>query len=316
MPAAPRPTRIRRAAPLALALALAGGLAVGLAVPAAAYVRTRSPGDGKYPLLWSNPRVTMTLRTSGAQIVPPNDFISAAQRAAATWSDPALATSVAFTIDAISDAPAGAVYDQVNSISFRTDSWDPPNYPDSALALTTVFSQDGQIVEADTEINAVDPRFQWGVLSDDPTIAATASEVDLQNALTHELGHVIGLAHPCTLGDPPKPEFDDQGAPVLSCSDPLLPPAVRDATMFPSSEPGSISERSLSPDEVKALHDLYPPRAVPPPGLGDRAGACRVAPAPSEPAAAASLALAAAALLARRRRARGQSVRARCARSP
>jgi hypothetical protein len=299
MPAAPRPTRIRRVAPLPLALV--GGLAVGFAVPAAAYVRTRSPGDGKYPLLWSDPRVTMTLRTSGAQIVPANDFIAAAQRAAATWSDPALASSVAFTIDAISDAPAGAFYDQINSVSFRTDSWDLPKYPDDALALTTVWSQDGQIVEADTEINAVQPRFQWGVLSDDPTIAAAASEVDLQNALTHELGHAIGLAHPCTLSDPPKPEFDDQGAPVLSCSDPSLPPAVRDATMFPSSEPGSISERTLSPDEVKALHDLYPVRAAPPPGLGDRTGACRVAPVPDEPAGAVALALAAAALLARRR---------------
>ncbi|HVU50879.1 MAG TPA: hypothetical protein VHL80_09345 [Polyangia bacterium] len=303
MPAA-RSTTPRRAA--LFPLALGALLAATLAVPAAAYVRTRSPGDGKYPLLWTSPRITMTLHTSGAQVVPAADFIGAARRSAATWSSPDLSTSVAFTIDATNDAPAGAFYDQVNSISFRAEGWDPPKYPDSALALTTVWSQGGQIVEADTEINAADARFQWGVLPDDPALAAMAAEVDLENALTHELGHVIGLAHPCTLGEPTKPEVDDQGAPVLSCSDPALPPAVRDATMFPSSEPGSIAERSLSPDEVKALHDLYPLRAEPPPGLGDRGGGCGVAGGAGGSggpgASGAALALIGAVLFARRRR--------------
>jgi hypothetical protein len=299
MPTAPRPTTIRRAAPFALAV----GLAAGLAAPAAAYVRTRSP-DGKFPLLWSNPRITMTLRISGAQVVPAADFIGAARRSAATWSDPALSSSLAFTIDAASDAPAGTRFDQVNAVSFRTDSWNAPMYPEQALALTTVWSQDGQIVDADTEINAVDPRFQWGVLPDDPTLAAMAEEVDLQNALTHEFGHVIGLSHPCTLADPPaRPETDDKGAPVLSCSDPALPASVRDATMFPSSEPGSIAERTLSPDELKAVHDLYPLRPTAAPGLGDRSGGCAVAPATREPGALVAAALSFAMLLARRRRA-------------
>jgi MYXO-CTERM domain-containing protein len=297
MPPAPPPTTMRRAAPFALAL----GLAAALAAPAAAYVRTRSP-DGKLPLLWSDPHITMTLRTSGAQIVPAADFIGAAQRSAATWSDPALAASLAFTIDASDDAPAGTHFDQINAVSFRADSWNEPMYPEQALALTTVWSQGGQIVDADTEINAVDSRFQWGVLPDDPAQAALAAEVDLQNALTHELGHVIGLSHPCTLADPPaRPETDDQGAPVLSCSDPALPPSVRDATMFPSSEPGSIAERTLSPDEIKAVHDLYPVRGTAAPVLGDRSGGCAVAPV-EETGALMTAALSLAVLFARRRR--------------
>jgi MYXO-CTERM domain-containing protein len=296
MPPAPPPTTIRRAAPFALAI----GLAAALAAPAAAYVRTRSP-DGTFPLLWSDPRITMTLRISGTQVVPAADFIGAARRSAATWSDPALASSLAFTIDAASDAPAGTLFDQVNAVSFRTDSWNEPMYPEQALALTTVWSQDAQIVDADTEINAADPRFQWGVLPDDPAQAAMAAEVDLQNALTHELGHVIGLSHPCTLADPPsRPETDDQGAPVLSCSDPALPASVRDATMFPSSEPGSIAERTLSPDEIEAVHDLYPLRAAPGPSLGDRSGSCAVAPGSEEGGALGAAALAL--FFARRRR--------------
>ena len=299
MPTAPPPTTIRRAAPFALVV----GLAAVLAAPAAAYVRTRSP-DGKFPLLWSDPRVTMTLRTSGPQIVTAADFIGAARRSAATWSDPALSTSLAFAIDATSDAPSGTHFDQVNAVSFRTDSWKEPMYPEQALALTTVWSQDGLIVDADTEINAADPRFQWGVLPDDPAQAALAAEVDLQNALTHEFGHVIGLSHPCTLADPPaRPETDDQGAPVLSCSDPALPASVRDATMFPSSEAGSIAERTLSPDEIKAVHDLYPVRGAAAPVLADRSGGCVVAPTAEEPAALVVAALSIAMLFARRRRA-------------
>jgi hypothetical protein len=243
----------------------------------------------------------MTLRTSGTQVVPIGDFIGAASRAGLAWSAPALSSAVAFTIDASSDAPGGTHYDQVNAVSFRTDSWPEPMYPESALALTTVWSQDAQIVDADTEINAFDPRFQWGLLPDDPTLAAMASEVDLQNALTHELGHVLGLSHPCTLGDPAaKPEHDDTGAAVLSCSDPALPDSVRDATMFPSSQPGSIAERTLSPDEVEALRDIYPLRAVDPPGLGDRSGACGVAGGRAD--ASAAILLGVAAMIARRRR--------------
>jgi hypothetical protein len=177
------------------------------------------------------------------------------------------------------DVPGGTRFDQVNVISFRTDSWDPPMYPESALALTTVWSRDGAIVDADTEINAVDPRFKWGLLPDDPALAALASEVDVQNALTHELGHVIGLSHPCFLGDtPPRPEVDDQGAPVPSCSDPALPASIRMATMFPSSQSGSIAARQLSPDEIRALHDLYPKRPAPLAALGTRDGGCRLAP--------------------------------------
>jgi len=247
-----------------LPLALVAGLL--LSTSAAAYVRTPSPDHKSFPL-WPDARITMTLRTAGAQVVSPQDFRAAATRAVATWSTPNVDTAVAFTLDASGDGPAGTRADGVNTISFRSDSWAEPMYPDGVLALTTVWSQGARIVDADTEINAVDPRFKWGLLPDDPAAAALASEVDLQNALTHELGHVLGLDHPCFLGEGPQtpPELDNLGQPAPSCADPALPEAVKDATMYPSSSPGSISERVLSPDEVLALHDLYPARAAPGP---------------------------------------------------
>jgi MYXO-CTERM domain-containing protein len=297
MPRARRPNTLRRArAIVVLTLVLASASAV-------AYVRSRSP-DGQFTLLWAAPAITMTLRTAGPQVVPASDFAGAAQRAAATWSAPDLGSSVAFTIGESVSAPAGTHFDHINTISFRTDSWTPPMYPDFALALTTVWSQAGTIVDADTEINAADPRFKWGILPDDPTLAATSPEVDLQNALTHELGHVIGLAHPCFLGSPPVPApIDDRGDAVLSCSDPALPASVRTATMFPSSEPGSIAERDLSADEVQALHDLYPARPIPRAALGSRDGGCRVGPSRDAGDGGIALLVAAIALARRRRRA-------------
>jgi hypothetical protein len=296
MDAATRPQTLLRAALGAAALA-----SLLASATAAAYVRTRSP-DGKVALLWADPTITMTLRTSGTQVLPAADFDGAARRAAATWSAPALGSSVLFEIGSSPDTPAGTRFDHVNAISFRTDSWNEPMYPDSALALTTVWSRDGQIVDADTEINAVDPRFKWGLLPDDPALAAMADEVDLQNALTHELGHVIGLSHPCFLGAPPTPpEVDDKGEPVLSCSDPALPDSVRTATMFPSSQAGSITERALSPDEIAALHDLYPARPAPVARLGTRDGGCALAPG-SAPRSAAAVVLLLGALSVRGRR--------------
>jgi hypothetical protein len=260
---------------------------LGLAVMAAsvcwagvahAYVRARSATDN-YDLIWPDPHISLTVYT-GTSMISPSDFIGAATEAAATWSAPGADTSIAITIASSSALPAGAVYDHESTISFRTSSWDPPTYPASALALTTIWTSGGRIIETDTEINAVDPRFHWAVLPDDPAVAMLSGQDDLQNALTHEIGHVLGLAHPCYLGAvPDPPALDNLGQPELGCSDPMLASDVRAATMFPTAAPGNIGERSLSPDEVTALQDLYPAGRAPVvegPAPAAAAGGCSV----------------------------------------
>jgi hypothetical protein len=246
-----------------LAVTLLAFALVLCAAPARAYVRSRSP-DGQFDLIWPDPRITVKVQTGGPAVAPVEDFVAAATAAGATWSDPSLASSVAFTVVRADEAPVGALFDHQNTIGFKTDSWDPPMYAEGQLAVTTVWTQGGRIVDSDTEINGVDSRRTWALLPDDPAAAAASPDVDLQNALTHELGHALGLDHPCYLVDPPSPpEVTNEGAPVPSCSDPALPQSVRDATMYPSARPGSISERSLSPDELLALHDLYPAGRTP-----------------------------------------------------
>jgi hypothetical protein len=257
--------------------AIAAALAV--ADPARAYVRTRS-ADDKWVLIWPNPSVTMTVRTGGTLPVSADDIVGAATRAAATWSAASNDTSVDYAVVTSTAAAVGTMYDHENTISFRSADWDSAlNYPPDALALTTVWSQGGAIVDADTEINSSDPNFMWAVLPDDPAAASSSPNVDLQNALTHELGHVIGLNHPCYLGEAPDPpDHDNEGNPVLSCSDPNLPPAVAQSTMYPSSLPGLINERNLSDDERLALHDLYPAgRAPVVEGASGGSGGCALA---------------------------------------
>ncbi|HEX4405413.1 MAG TPA: matrixin family metalloprotease [Polyangia bacterium] len=262
----------RRSLSLALIVATLAGAGV-----AQAYVRSRS-ADDKWVLIWPNPSITMTVRTGGMLPVSVDDIVGAATRAAATWSAPSNDTSVAYTVVTSPAAPVGTLYDHENTISFRSAGWDEADgYAADALALTTVWSQGGAILDADTEINNTDTSYTWAVLPDDPAAASRSPDIDLQNALTHELGHVIGLNHPCYLGDEPDPpQYDNAGKPVLSCSDPSLPASVRDATMYPSSLPGLINERALSDDERLALHDLYPAGRAPVVEIGSSDG-CAIA---------------------------------------
>jgi hypothetical protein len=168
-----------------------------------------------------------------------------------------------------------------------------------------VWTQGARIVDTDTEINGYDTNLTWALLPDDPAVAAMSPNIDLQATLTHELGHVIGLDHPCYLGNVAPDEVDNEGNPVPSCSEPNLPASITDATMYPSATRGSIGERTLSADELLALHDLYPAGQAPVvqgPPEQTSSGGCAVA-GGSSGAAGATLAAGAGALaLARRRR--------------
>ena len=124
----------------------------------------------------------------------------------------------------------------VNVIAFRPE-W-PDDYPPSAYAVTTVWHRpsDGEILDADVEIN--DEAFPWAVCPDRgcPEGEDGLRDVDLQNVLTHELGHFFGIAHSNFLG----------------------------TAMDARSPRGETTKRILRTDDIDAMCGIYPPGSLPP----------------------------------------------------
>jgi len=250
-------------------------LAAALPVRAEAYVRYRYPGTGA-EFYWSGPAgnrencQAVTIYMNGFTDMTANEVAKSVAAAAHTWSPggvtcgsgatathPYLEIVPSLSVDG-AKTPKVA-WDAKNSLIIQTTTWahDP-----RALALTSVFAKsDGHIVDADLEVNAVPDYDHFFANLDDPNFVPqnAGSVYDLQNTLTHEFGHFIGLDHSCFTPDPltmaARPT-DDMGNPVPDCSD--APAAVQATVMFNSAEPLETSKRVLSPDEVRAVCDIYP----------------------------------------------------------
>src|SRR5439155_19993785 len=106
-------------------------------------------------------------------------------------------------------------------------------YAPAAAGITTVAyvddassSRDGALVDADIELNGVN----FAIAVNGQTLSSQSCLSELQNTLTHELGHMHGLEHPClSPGDPSR--VDGNGNPVPQCSL-TTDPAILDATMY------------------------------------------------------------------------------------
>lgn len=111
----------------------------------------------------------------------------------------------------------------VNLVTFKDNDWTYRGI-DGTLAKTTVTfdAKTGQILDADIAINSAYNNL---------TVGDTKVGYDLQSIVTHEVGHLLGVAH--------SSDFD--------------------ATMFASYEPGTKDLRTLAPDDVKAVCAAYPP---------------------------------------------------------
>ena len=159
----------------------------------------------------------------------------------------------------------GVAYDAHNAVIFVTQGW-PPGL-ESAVAITSVFARsDGRIVDADMQINAewsdwanLDPGFDLSGLSNQ-------FPFDLQNAATHEFGHLLGFGHTCysAFSDKVRP-VDDQGQEVPDCGD-SAPDAVRQSVMYAIVDPLQleVSKRFLSDDEIRGVCEIYPTTAAAP----------------------------------------------------
>lgn len=113
----------------------------------------------------------------------------------------------------------------------RYDCW---QHSDSTIAITTTSfdPETGQILDADIELNA--PSFFLstvnGPVCPQDAQAMTCVATDLQSVMTHEVGHLLGLAH---VNDPA-------------------------STMGGAYRSGELSKRTIDPGSQRFLCDVYP----------------------------------------------------------
>jgi hypothetical protein len=271
----------RRAARVG-ALCLAGAVLVAPA-PATAYVRYRTSEGNAYS--WRSTSVPITaypqdlLDSQGNVTMTIDQVTNAGLQAAATWSkeNPVLTpcSYLELAVAPSSQTAPDAQYDHVNIMVTRTGIWEdicspgpasdptPVCHQSGQLALTTVFTHpSGEIVDADIEVNADPAEYTWHDLITDP---GSQTAQDLQNALTHETGHFIGLDHTCYIDSSVFP-VDSTGQPIipLDSNGDKVPPCSNatatemHAVMFPSATPGDTSKRTLTPDDAAGICAIYP----------------------------------------------------------
>jgi hypothetical protein len=208
-------------------------LLLALPRPAAAYLDLSAQvGDQVVRLRWGDtPRWYATNR--GVAGVTASDFQAAAARAFATWEAVPTA-SIAFQFAGF----VGVGPDTDDGLSVL--GFEPHPEMDRVLGATgfVIDAITGEIVESDIFFNSA---FSW-------TVSATgdASGFDLQSVATHEIGHFLGLGHSALGETEVRP---DGGRRVLATG----------AVMFPISfGRGIVADRTLQPDDIAGVSDLYP----------------------------------------------------------
>jgi hypothetical protein len=263
----------RRALSVAVAALGAAVATLGVATPSAyAYVRYKTASGAPYH--WVNPAIVVQAYPDELTETPRDQTLAASTAAAATWSLGNIAcTRLNITVNgqtgpAPADATTATANTAPNLLAFRS-TWCPdPSMPcmTEALALTTAFfhQTSGEIVSGDIDVN--NQYFRWADLDVTPDNGSQ----DLQNALTHEMGHLLGLDHNCyTPGSDPARQIDNLGNSVPDCA--TAPPDVEAETMYVSAQPGDLSKRTPSAEELQAPCDIYP---IHPPSSS---GGCAVA---------------------------------------
>lgn len=227
------------------------------------YVRTRS-ADGAHCQRWpvsagTRGRVTYVQSTAGDATLGAGAF-DAVSRSAQTWQTQLQACGNLDLAEGARSASRSVGYlsggPNENLVLFRTqlcsavvpsadpchaagtcgnvyDCWDNPS---SYIALTTTTfidsgAREAELLDADVEVNAA--LFSFTLVDSPPCsggITTNCVRYDVQNAMTHEFGHFLGLAHAPDLG----------------------------STMYASEPLGETSKRVLDSGSKQFVCDVYP----------------------------------------------------------
>lgn len=153
--------------------------------------------DGAKQLFWRNACVGYSLQQDASRQITLDQATAATARAFAAWSSVTCKEGGHPSIAPENNGPVACSAVQYNEnqpnqhvIIFRDDAWPYAGDPYNTLGLTRMkFDLNtGEIFDADMEINAFDHTL---IVEGAPG----TDEYLLDNVLTHELGHFLGLAH-------------------------------------------------------------------------------------------------------------------------
>lgn len=206
--------------------------------------------DEGVPLEWRRACLSYSLDATGSRYLPFETVREVAGRSFGTWlgarcPDGDLPLAIEETAETTMCRRAEHDRDgpNTNVLAFA-DTW-PSDYAPTAFAITTVYHsrRTGEILDADILINEED--YEWTVCPEtgcEPDADGEFRQVDLENVLTHEVGHFLGLAHTDRFGS-----VMDAGSPI-----------------------GDTDNRILRTDDRNGICAIYPP--------GADLGACDFAP--------------------------------------
>lgn len=205
-----------------------------VSIEAHAFTRTLDMATHGICLWWAERKVNIHINDQCSNDIPAEDrdnCFDAVRKSFAAWSDvecsdfrfvdKGLTDSVEVGFDTLSPEK------NTNLIIWQETDWEhDPNA--IALTTTTYDSNSGLIVDTDIEMNGVSWNFAYD---------GNPYDFDIQNTITHEAGHNLGLDH----------------SPYI------------DATMNEVAVTGEIIKRDLHEDDINGVCFIYPSEDLTPP---------------------------------------------------
>ena len=227
-----------------------------------AYVRSTTSKSGA-PLGWLGSNcIYIRVNSNGSDDIQDGSDIAAAKSSIQAWRDRIRSCSyLQFVVE--EDSPTAVADFTKTDVNENVICWVESGWKHErmAAAITTVFflerqgsSQDGRILDADIELNGEYFHF---------STKGNPLRTDIANTITHELGHVMGLDHPCDDGTRQPVPKDNTGATIPTCSavqasSDAQTIAIRESTMYNFADPGETKKRTPEAMDIQGICEDYP----------------------------------------------------------